>query len=448
MAELNPPREPLRRLLQLRTDMFSYGAVAVLRHGIGFITLPLYVKTLSQESFAALDLVLSTVAFLSLTILQLNVGYARYFYDGGSHPDRVGTMFTVFATLGVTVAVLGAPSAYFLAPKILTAIPGISLAAAFAVGSFLPQVLFEFFLMEFRLRQIPRIYAYLALTDAVLRFSLIAVCVPMLRLGLPGFFFALMLASSLACAAGFWAMGRGWNRRFDAAFVRRVLRFVVPTLPGVGVRYLTQYGVRFIMLGLFSLVDVAIFALSVKIGSVAKFGVQAFRQAWLPLAMESIDDPHGGGFYRRVLDLYAVMAVFVVGASALLAKPLILMLSAPQYLPAAAFVAPLTAALLVNASTSVTDLGNQSAEKTHWSSIAFALGAAVNLPVSIAGSGRWGIASWIAGSVLGAIVSATVTFLSSQRNRLFPFRPVAIVVVVLGLPLEAVVLTHLINMFG
>lgn len=435
-ADLSSNKTLSGRLLR---DIFSYGGVSLLRNGVAILTLPAYVHWLSQEEFAALDILNAVVAFFSLVIFQINVGYARYYYEVRSESEQhtyVSTLFWTYLVASGAMVMLMTPIAFHVSPDVFPSIKSIDMAASLAVASFLPLAIFEFFLINARLQRNTRRFASYALSETLLRAAL-SVTFVMSGMGIIGYFAGAFCSIGVAMTLALWT-DRGSIGRFNASYLRRNIRFTTPTIPGVLIAYVNQYATRFILLAFVPLGQIALYAFAMKIAVVAKFMVQALRLGWLPTAMSQMQSIKKDSlFFVDIFTKYVVISLVFLALTGMASPILVSILAPDSYGNASALVPVLVAAFLISGATAILDVGNQAAEKTYWYSIATAIGAGVGLLFLLLFIETLGIRAVAYGFLLSASLTTFVLSLGSQRSHRIAYQARALWALLVGLPLMA-----------
>jgi O-antigen/teichoic acid export membrane protein len=423
---------------RLAGDIAVYGLFGAARHLISFLFLPLYVHILDTKEFGALDIIVTVVSLISLMILQFNIGYARYYYrERLPHEKRsyIKTVFCFFLILGLAVALFCSPLGYILGYHLLRDIPHGSASLALVTASFFPQVIVEFGLINMRLGRKTFLFGVINIVESALRGVLIIAFIGPLRMGLLGYSLGLLLANSLiSLAVLHFVMGIITGGQVGIKRLKEIANFTFPTLPGVILSYVNQYGGRFVMLAFLTLEDIAFYALAMKIAKIMKMCVQSFRQAWLPAAMEQIYNPESSLFYARVFDSYAFITISVLMVVSVFSRPIVGLIAPASYLGASVLVPYLMAGVLISAASAIVDIGNQIAEKTKWISVATGVGSIVNLSISVAFAPRFGALAVATGFMFSAVASVLVLFLASLHNSRIPYRWRSLALVVIGIP--------------
>ena len=424
------------RQRRLGADIFSYGSILLLRNSVSLITLPLYVNWLSQEEFAVLDIINAGIAFFTLIVFQLNIGYARYYYETRTAEQQqcyMSTLFWCYLGISLLVLMIGMPIAYNVAADTFPQIEGAAIAALFAIAAFLPMALFEFALINARLSRNTKRYAVYSLSETLLRAALTITFIVM-GAGIAGYFFAVFTASLFMMSIAIW-QDRGVIMRGSIEGLLKTLRFTAPIIPGAVAGYINIYATRFIAVAMLPLKQVALYAFAMKIAIVAKFMIQSFRMGWLPFAMEQIQqEEKGEGVFIDTLSKYVAFSALFVVMLGLLAPYIVGLIAPAGYSEAARLVPIVVAAFLVSGSISIIEVGSQIAEKTLWSSIAAISGGAVGMALLLLSINRLGISAMAYSLLLSAVIMISVMLYGSHRCHPIGYSRLSLLGLLVGLP--------------
>lgn len=422
---------------RLASDVASYGGTVALRSVIPFLMLPFYTHLLAPEEFGAIDTIVVIIALVNMLVLQFNVGYMRYFYreqEGEKRKDYTKTVFTFFLAAAVAGAAGMSVLGYFFSGAVMPGVEEVPMGMVFLAIAFLPQTITEFALVNMRLVRQRGMYAATSVIDSVLRGGLALVFIWFLGMGVAGYCLGVLIGSAAVCAMVLASRPGFLTGRFDGKLMREITRFTLPTLPGVFLGYVNQYGTRFIMLAFLSLKEIAIYALAMKVAKLTKLCVQGFRNAWQPMAMEHVYEDNSDQVFSKVLDIFVIVAVTILVGMSLVSAPLVRLISPEEYFGASRLVPYLVAAALISSSSAILDLGNQISENTKWISIATGAGSVVTLSLSYLLVSAYGVLAIAIGLMLGSAVSTFVLYSAGLVNHRIPYRWQSVATIILGLP--------------
>jgi O-antigen/teichoic acid export membrane protein len=273
------------------------------------------------------------------------------------------------------------------------------------------------------------------LSDAVLRALVVLAFIGLLDLGILGYTLGTLVAVSSGALAQYFIAYRGLRPGFDKKLARKITKYVLPLVPGILFVYVGNFGSRFFILSFLGLEQVAIYALAVKIASVAKIALQAFRQAWQPVAMQSIGEADREKVYRKTLDVYALAASFICLAFYAGADLAVKIFAPPEYGAAAELIPAVVAAFLVAGTYDIFGMGVYISKMTQHLSFATALGVVTNIAIILVFIENYGIPAVVAALLLGNVVNATTLYFMSNKLVDIPYRGISIITILALLPL-------------
>ncbi len=391
---------------RLGRDSLLYGLGLGFSHGLPFVLLPVFTRILDPGEYGAVEFLLSLgLVFASLMDMgQLSTQGFYFFHNKPGHAERsalVTSVFSLRGLCGLCVLALAVPLApllnrYFSLDSLTPFSLGLALLAAFCFQVLLQgQDLFRLTARPYNFVAFAALHAVLASAGAI---GLIRT-----GLGQDGYFLGFALASVL-CAAALWhsqraylALGRqAWGRW------REYLRFGVPLLPAALAMDVLSSADRWLVARFLSPEELGLYAVAYRFALVMGMAVAAFRQAWFPIAMQSLWDAEGERLFRTVSRYYmgaAVSGVLILTAAA----PHLLRLMAPaQYAPAAPLVGVLAWYPVCFGLYALVGCAILRAEKTWLAAVVAAAGAAANL-----------LLGWLlipAYGLMGAAISTALSF--------------------------------------
>jgi O-antigen/teichoic acid export membrane protein len=130
--------------------------------------------------------------------------------------------------------------------------------------------------------------------------------------------------------------------------------------------------------------ELGLYAIAYKFAAIVVFLNGAFGQAWSPMAMKMRRDVAGyRAAYARVLSLWLFVLLLVGAAVALFGKPLLRLLTPPEYWDAAHVLAILVMGVVVSGTTQITAVGISIERKTRLFAWASWLTAALNVALNL-----------------------------------------------------------------
>ena len=401
-------------------DLVLYAALTALAKGMQFLLLPILTRLFSPAEYGFVELVATVMGLVTILMsFSIESAVARQWHaaeaSGETRPLVSAALGFVTLAGALSLAVLGLASV-----ALATRITGREDAAIClvlagcatwlsALGA-LPQ-------MVLRMERKALRFGILSLLQATLGVALAVGLVVGLGLGLPGLFAGNLLAAAIALTVGL-----AWVRRHLAPMMprgplRQCLRYCLPLTPAVAIGWANSQVDRLILLAMLGLAGVGMFGAAAKIAMVVAVLVEAFRLAWLPLAMRRLDDVAGRSFYfRRALTTYLGVMFGVGLIIASYGREVLVALTTVQYAPAHTAIPWLVGAQVLLGAASITNAGTLASGKTGANSIAAAIAAAIGISLSLVLVPRFGLDGAAAGAFLAALTFAAVLPVLSRRS--------------------------------
>ena len=334
----------IRQLARLKT-LALYGCGALAPAATGLLVLPLYARSLSVAGFGAVVLVTTAYSlFSAITLLGLNSALIREYHE---HPAPDTRRELIGA---ITVAVLGASLAGAgIIILLAAAVPSFGrfalgddrfLVALLAGGYFLAQNAFVLQQAAARASTNAVRFALLAAIQSVLLAALSVLLVGVLRMEVPGF----LLASLLAALGGALA---GWLSREDRPRITRRWRTLLPAALAYGLPLIvvnvSGWALwlidRYLVSSLLGLEAAGRYGLATRLGSIASLLVLVPLSILFPpylfkrKATDGFDSAVGlvHRVHLGIVGGVAAMALLLTVASA----PLLRLVGGPEYVGAA-----------------------------------------------------------------------------------------------------------------
>jgi len=201
-----------------------------------------------------------------------------------------------------------------------------------------------------------------------------------------------------------------------------MLRFGLPTLPLAIATQARPLVDRSALARFAGNTDVGIFALGMRMATVVQLAVTALQLSWQPFAYSIKDDDEARATYAEVMSWYVALAGWLVAATALLADPMVRLLTQPSFYDAIPLVPALAAAAGIYGISFIGGIPAGRVDHTRH----FLWGAAAAVTVTLAGNltlvpryGTWGAAI----SLLATnIVLSGITLVGSQPHFHVPYQ--------------------------
>jgi O-antigen/teichoic acid export membrane protein len=404
-------------------DGLIYAFGGVLARGIGLITLPLLVRSLTPSEYGALELITTIGVLVNLVLpLEISQGLARYWNERTGEDARrrlAGTAWTF--TLASQAAFVAC--CWLGSRPIALALFGDELfAPAVRTGGCAIALNNAFYLLQnqFRWQLRPVGYAKATLFYAFANLVLVVLFVATLDGGLEAVLLAQSISAALAC--GFCLIGLRNSLALGIARkdLVEMLLFSLPLVPAGIAVFATLYSNRLMLNAESTLQDVGVFALANRLSSIVTLALVGI-QAVTPWVYKHHRDSGAPAQLARLLEGFCAVALTACLALGLFASELILFFATPDYLDAAPLVFWLAGAALL-AQLYVFTPGIAIGKKTFWQLAITLMSGSAAIILNLALIPRFGLM----GATVATLVAATLFFgawaICSQRLYPLPVR--------------------------
>lgn len=387
-----------RRLI---LDTFIYGGGDFILRSTALLTMPVYTRIFSPEDYGVWSYIGTLVGLYTIVVALGGTTVSnRFFFDAkDTHRQRVAVstwlifiaLWTSAISLGLVMLARSISSWSFQTDGYESVIVLSVLTVPLTqVNLLCGQVLRD----QFQAKRLTALN--LMATSLTIGMSLFAVLV--LDLGLTGLAAGAFASAAIMLPLRLWTARSMLRMSFSFSLLKPMLHFGIP-LVATGLAYWIFNVSDTVMLGHLSTFDqVGLYAVAAKVNLVLVLLTGAFGQAWVPHALSTHQQQPEltHVFFGRVL-IYMLVVFGGLGVLIItFTSEILVILTSPEFYPAAAAVTPLVLAGVATASTQVTSLGIYLVKKTHFLTPISAIAALFNVGLNFLLIPQWGMvaAGW------------------------------------------------------
>ena len=408
-------------------DVGIYGLGRMAGGLIPLLTLPILTRMLAPSEFGTIDLMVGFVALVGTVLTTGMAGSYSYQIVARKAPEgrQALTMAIIHWHAMWGVVLLGL--AWFAAPSVfalLTERPIPPAALVLVLLLVLVRQIFTFCITVLRMEG--RAWAVVSLNAGahfLAAFGAI-LAIWMSGLALTGYFLGYVGGFALAMAAGLVMVRRDLApTRPSWSEIGPLLILGFPLMLGTIAEAALAFADRAIVAGYLSVEQLGIYAVGVRIASLAAIGIQSITFAFLPYGMRLIREPDRDLASTQLGMIWRYMAALLLCGAAVGAflAPLLVDIAAPAaYREAASVVPLLMLGHVFYGYTYFTYLGTLRAERTSLYSISVATGVAANIAIALLLVPVLGMMGAAVANVVGMALTPTLSLYFSQR--VWPFR--------------------------
>jgi O-antigen/teichoic acid export membrane protein len=435
--------------------MVVFGLGGVVNRALSVLLIPLYTKYIPPREYGALALMMTMLTIIPV-VLRVGLGNALfrswYDYEESERPKLATTVMVFLIALSVPVLAILAYFAprfsvlLFDTDKYTLHLRIICLLSFLEIFNVVPDTLM-------RIKNASVQYSLFQTTSCVAQLSMTVALVKYFDWGIQGVLIGNLIGSALENGMVFTSTLRQMGWGFNRAELKLMLAFGFPNIFGRLAASCFQSIDRFFLNHYTSLRVVGLYALGNQLASpITMLVTTPFSMIWVNMQFSSMKD-------RDATEYFARMLTYVVYVAALLALPLailvedVLRIFAPlKYWESATIVPLLAVAAMLDAATTVVNVGISIKRKTFVNPLIVAGSALINILLNFLLTPRFGmmgatvaiVASYLAVFILRYRISNSLLPIHYEWGRIFK---IAIVCLVLFTMSRAIVIERPIYSF-
>jgi O-antigen/teichoic acid export membrane protein len=426
MSSLSTPAADATSFRRLGRQAAIYGLAVVLGRAVSFLMLPVYTRYLSPSDYGIISLLDLTVDVAAIFFTAGATSGVQRFYFKTSDPARRARLVSTAYFLVLGLSSLGALALSALSPLIWKyglRGAGHSWYIVIAACNFAAGTLLTMPLNFAQTTQRAQLCLAISLTKLVTQLSLNILFIVVLHMGVAGLLLS-TLVTCLVLGVGLatWLL-RQTGFHFDRQVVRDLRRFGVPYQLTWAGSFLLTFGDRFFLQAGPGVATVGLYGMAYQFGFLlSQLGATPFLNAWnphrhqlVPLPAADRDRRYDEGFFYFNLLLITV----AVGIAALI-RPVLSVMTTPEFHPAAALVPIILLAYIAEGWSETFRFAFDVTEHTRYSTYATWIVVVVVLILYTALIPRYGAYGAAIATVIGFSLRATLVYAWAQH--LWPIR--------------------------
>jgi O-antigen/teichoic acid export membrane protein len=350
-----------------------YGVLPVFGKVLNFLLVFLYAKFFTPAEFGIIDL-FETAAFflLAITSFEIPTALGRFFYEETTTSHKKTIVSTGFyltlLTTSITCLIL-----IFCRDVILRNYSGdvdyyslywLALIWLFSMTvntylSFIP-----------RYDNNPRRYVMVGMINNLIKLLLSLLFVVIMKLGIKGIFYGLISGSTISLLLYAIIYKKYIGLNFSFVYSQKILRYVLPLLPGVIIAGLWMPFLRFYMASSFPFIVLGYYAFASRLTSVNTILHGALVTAWTPFLFERKDELLDGENIKRISGLIFLLSIMLSISLTVFSPEATLLIGTNDYLEAVKLIAFVSFAGTIKIMTQIRGFGPYIKDKTQYISAA------------------------------------------------------------------------------
>lgn len=426
-------------LKALGRDVAIYGAADFAFRLIAFAVFPIYAHVFTVEQFGVYALVSASAGLVAL-LANLGISNAaqRYYWDAeaaaATQPSIISTGLLVLVASSTAIVVVFAAMLFPLRETIATRYGVSWTIVVLTLASIVPEQILQYCLDTLRLHLTPWRFVAVSLLKNLLGVSAGLFFILVLDAGLEGLFAGALVGAIAAVPVALVLVRRDLSLECRFPLAGRLVSFGYPFVFAGLAYWIFGMADRWMLAEMSTATELGLYAIAYKFAAIVVFLNGAFGQAWSPMAMKMRRDVATyRSAYARVLSVWLFVLLLVGAAVALFGKPLLQLLTPPEYWDAAGVLAILVMGVVVSGTTQITAVGISIERQTRLFAWASWLTAAINIVLNLILIPAYGAAGAALATFLSYVVLTALYLFWSQKLHPIPLEktPLAFAAVVI-----------------
>lgn len=305
---------------KLGKDILIYGIGGLLAKGFTLLALPVYTRIFSPAVFGNIETILIINSFLGI-FLTFGMDSAQSFYfskqkgEGKLIQQKTISaimqwrLFCAFIIIGIATLLTPLINYHFFFDKLTN----FWLCLSYFDACFL-QITYQCAEI-FRLSYQPTKFLLLLFFHQLFTFFSVSFLVTHFAWGIEGYILGMLLGSLITAIIGIYLI-RDYFIFCPSTFSLwpRLLKFGAPLIPAGIALYIIQSVDRWFILHYCGEETLGFYSAGAKVALMFTLGIEVFRKAWWPIALEEIHKPQSKNFIRNIAHIY--FGLTTVGALA------------------------------------------------------------------------------------------------------------------------------------
>lgn len=308
----------MNRLKQIGKDSLIYGIGGFASKAISFLLLPVYTRIFPPADYGTIEMLVVISSFLSAFLeMGMNSAQSFYFFErknkGKTEQARIISSVLQWRILwGAVIIIIGTILSPFLNNWFFNgSLSWVYFGIAF-IGVFFSQIMnqsVEIFRLVFR----PWPYIGVSLLQTIGAAGFILLLILEFNMGILGFFIGTLMATIIAAIVGWYLTKDYLNFTvIHSDLWGKLLRFGIPLLPSGVAIYAMSTADRWFIQYYHGGEQLGLYAIGSKFAIIIAIGIETFRKAWWPMALDAMHTEDGPETFQVISRLFLGMGVALV----------------------------------------------------------------------------------------------------------------------------------------
>ena len=398
----------------LLKDFFSYGTVGVLGKFVGFVTIPIYTRFLSQADFGVLEIISVAMVLLAfLSTFQLESSFLRLYFEKKNKPEQRALFSNglwIIIPGSILVALLIAAFSNSLSSLALKTSQYSYLIILAACELVFKNVL-EYSIIVFRVEFNRKGYTTFNLTYVACNALAGIVAVAVLNYGLAGLLVSRCVVSMLFATIALYKAKKYITYQFSMPVLKEMLQFGVPLIPVVIAQWGQKYLSRILIILLFSLAQIGLYAVVTKVLLPFLLLTHSLRMAWHPYSYSNFDQTDSKALFNDFFNIFSFATTIVALVVIFFGGELLVLVASDKFIAGQNLLGLLAIAYMLNGLTDLVSTGILIKKKNTILSYAAIASTTVGCIAMYYFSLKLGLIGIVIGELIGEMLKFIITSL-------------------------------------
>jgi len=391
----------------LLKDFFSYGTVGVISKFVGFFTIPIYTRFLSKADFGILEILSVIMVLLAfLSTFQLESSFLRLFFDKKETKQKrnlfsSGLWIIIPGSIILSLALIAFNKP--LANLILQSTDH-SILLIIAISELMFKNVLEYSVIVFRVEFNRKGYTTFNLIYVFCNALLGIIFVAIFKYGLLGLLISRCVVSIVFAGIALFKAKKYVSLNISFPVLKEMLTYGVPLIPVVLAQWGQKYVARILIIFLFSLSQIGIYAIATKVLLPLLLLTHSLKMAWHPYTFDNYKNKESKALFNDFYNFFAFIASVIAVVLILFGEELLVVFASEKFADSQYLIGILSIAYILYGMSDLISTGILIRKKNNALSYASITGTFCGCLTMYLLSIRFGLIGIVIGELFGELV--------------------------------------------
>lgn len=406
------------RLGFLLKDTALYGGAAAISKSFSIITFPLLARHFSTADYGIIDFFSVIASFIGILIIfGQDSSVARFFYeyeDKDKRQQLISQSFLFQLIVSFALAAILWNWSKSIAGWLIE-VPDASIYFGLIVlqSPFLVLMNFSQNLLKWSFER--NKFLFVSLGSTLFSVTALVIGIYHFNIGVAGVLWIGITNYAVFGCLGLWFVRRWLVIPKNFGFLTELLRYALPLGVIGSAGAFVPMVERWLTNELLGLEELGLYASGTRVAMLVTFFVGAFQTAWGPFSLSLYKQSDSIVSYNLVLKSFVLVMMTISLLLGAVAYPLITILATERYVPGAIVVFPLALALVIQATSWITEIGIGISKRSHLNLYAYAAFVTVTISSIYILSSLFGLVGVALGILFGHVAKSAISSWLAQK---------------------------------